>query len=514
VGFWRGPNFLNERQRFYGQVFLACAGIALMLGWGYHTPLYRILFEVPLMNKWRDPLKWLEWTNFAMVVLSAYGLNYLIALMETSVPEAKAARRGVLWFIGGIGVLLGLGLLGSYIMDDVLVEKLRGDGYEAEQISSIQATLHLSLALALVLTVLLGLLVRGLWKPESGRTWKLVNPLLDRLWQRMLAPEFLPLTLALGVAALAVGQLAWVTGHFIEPVRLKVLQTSDPLLERLRSEGDQVRVAVPDQDSYLNVVLQNQFYAFHISCLDISAASRIPDNLSTFFRSLEGNHARLWLLAGVKNVVVPQESMPRLEHDAAIAANIDHADGYTVIPTRDNLPSHAVVQMRDYLAKATLVPGAEIIPDEAALLKRLADPAWNPRRTVLLDSAAPVTEGGSAGSGAGLAEQAAVELYTSQEIKVRVQSQKGGYVLINDAYDPDWEAEVNGVPAPLLRADYLLRAVPVRGGVSTVTLRYVAHYRVLGWPLRAEAMNDFCDVTMLAAWGVAGVVVWRRRRVD
>jgi hypothetical protein len=513
-GRWLGPHFMSGRQRFYGQVFLACGLVALLLGWGYHTPLYRVLFELPLMDKWRNPLKWLEWTNFALVVLSAYGVQHLIATLEPSAPAIRVVRRGAAWFVGGMAALLGLALMGSYALGDVLAAKLQGDGYEAEQIVHIQGTLQFSLAMALILTALFYFLLYGLWRPEALREWNLPNPLLDRAWHGMLTAERMPLTLALALAALGAAQLGWVAGHFIEPIRLKILTESDPLLDRLGSEGNQVRVSVPMQDSYLNVMLQNQFYAYNISCLDISAASRIPDNLNAFLKSLADNRARLWVLAGVKNVVAPREFMSQLQHDPAIAANIDHAEGYLLTPTTGDLPSHAVVRMRDYLEKATFVPDAEVIPDEAALLKRLGDPAWNPRETVLLESPAPVPKANAsfAENAAIGKDQVSVETYTPREIKIRARSSKGGYVLVNDACDPDWEAEVNGAATPLLDADYLLRAVPVPAGDSTITMRYVAHYRVAGLNLPAEMVNDFSDGTMLAAWIVAGMVLWRWRR--
>lgn len=510
------PNLMSERQRLYGQVFLVSGFVALILAWGYHTPFYRILFELPLMDKWRNPLKWLEWTNFALVVLSAYGVQYLMTSLEAAALDVQAIRRRVAWFGCGTMTLSALGLLGSYSLGDVLVANLQGSGYEPGEIAHILGTLHLSLVVALILTAMSCLILYGLWNPKALRKWNLPNPLLDRIWHKMLSPEFLPLTLVLSVAGLSVVQLSWVAGQFITPTSLKLLTQSDPLLEQLRSEGNRVRVSVAPQDPYLNVMLQNQFYAYGISCLDISAASRIPDDLNTFLKVFDSNHARLWLLTGVKNVVVPREFMPQLQHEAGIAPNIDHVDGYSLTPTTGDMPSHALVAMRDYLAKATFVPQTEVISDEAALLKRLVDPAWNPRKTVLLGSPAQISQADASSQGAvaSLPDQVELETYTPQEIKINAQTSKSGYVLINDAYDPDWEVEVNDMAAPLLRADYLLRAIPIPAGTSTITMHYVAHYRVAGLKLPVEAVNNFSDGTMIAAWAVAGVVLWRRRKVE
>lgn len=509
-GYWLGPSHFTDRQRLYGHILLNFGLFAIILSWGYHTPLYRALFELPLMDKWRNPLKWLEWTNFALPVLSAYGTQHLLETLGAETPEIKIMRRRAAWFFGGMLALLTVGLIASFLLELVIGIHLQVQGYAANTIDAILHNLHVSLAVAVMLMALFCLLLRGMWRPEPLRAWEIPNPMLHRLWQKILSPECLPLTLALGFCALGVVQLAWVTSQFIEPNKLRDLTATNPILEQLRSEGTQVRVSAAPEDSYLNALMQNQFYADTISCLDISAASRIPDDLRSFFQALGKNRARMWFLAGVKNVVIPQAFMPQLQHDPAILANIEHADGYVLIPTRDDLPSHALVQMRDYLAKATFVPQAEVISNDKALLKRLADPAWKPRETVLLKS--PTPEMPAAATAPASAAFVTVLVYTPQKIEINVQAPQSGYVLINDQYDRDWEAQVNGKPAPLLCADYLLRAVPVPAGSSTLTMDYVSHYRFAGFNLGpAEVINNLCDGFMLSVWIVAGLAVWLRK---
>jgi hypothetical protein len=47
-------------------------------------------------------------------------------------------------------------------------------------------------------------------------------------------------------------------------------------------------------------------------------------------------------------------------------------------------PSYGCIEMRDYMAKVTLVPGAEVFDDKANLRARMPDPRWNPRKTALV----------------------------------------------------------------------------------------------------------------------------------
>jgi len=513
-GHWFGPDRITERQRFYGRWLLALGFVTLLLSWGWHTPLYRPLFALPLMDKWRNPLKWLEMTNFALVTLSAFGVQHLLASLDFDAVDVKIIRRRLFWFMNVVLGLLGVGLLASYPFTINLAQTLQTDGYAASVTANIMSEVHWSLLVALVLMALFCLLLFNLWHPERLRGWTLDNPLLHRLWQGMLRPGHLPLTLVLGLATLSVVQLGWVAGQFIQPVEAFLLTESNPLLDELRGEGDTVRVSVAVQDSILNVMMQNQFSADHISCLEISAASRIPDDFGVFLHNFDDNRSRLWFLAGVKNVVVPQQYVSQLRQDPSVAANMDHADGYVLQPTSSpDLPSHALVTMRDYLAKATVVPLAEIIPSDDAVLIRLKDPKWNPRKTILLSSPAPKKNYGTIMNVPvpQLPDHVELKTYTPQKIEVEAHSNYGGYILINDQYDPDWQVQVNGQTAPLLRADYILRAIPIPPGSSTITLHYVAHYRLAGLNLSVVVMNTFCDASMLIAWMMAGVALWRRK---
>ena len=512
VGSYFGPSGWSERQVFFARVLLALGAVALVLSWGWHTPLYRIMFALPLMDKWRNPLKWLEMTNFALVTLSALGLQHLFGFLEEAAPVAGRAHRRSAWILYSIAALLIAGLVASYPFTLQLAPKLLDAGYDAGSVAAIMATVHTSLFAAVTLIALACALILVLQAPGFMRRWKLENPWLHRLWQAMLEPGRLPLTLSLGLALFSVAQLAWVATRFVSPGELAALTETNPLVEDLRDQGNKVRVSVDSSDPLLNVLLQNQFAIPQISCLEISAASRLPDALTSLFDDLKSNPARLWFLAGVKNRVVPEASFEAIRHDPRLMTNIDHVDGYSLEPTDSpNLPSHALVQFKDYLAKATFVPQAEILPSDDAVLQRLKDPNWDPRATILFSNTpgeklAPATRSGTAKS-------AGVEVsdHTAHRIDLTVTAPEAGYILINDAYDPDWAVEVNGQATPLLRADYLFRAVPVPAGTSTVALRYNAHYRVAGLSLPTEAVNFGCDAAMLAAWIAAGVALWRER---
>jgi hypothetical protein len=469
-----------------------------------------VIFALPFMDKWRDPLKWLEWTNFALVTLSAFGVQHLFGVLEPGEAGQKARRPAIRWVLPGLAALLWAGFLGGYPFTLQLAPRLLASDYQPESVANIMRMVHLSLFVAAISVTLACLLVYGLRRPDFLRRWNLENPWLHRAWHAMLAPENLRATLALGLALFGVAQLAWVASAFIRPTDPVILTESNPLLEELKLQGNRVRVSVDDHDPALNILLQNQFSTPLISCLEISAASRIPDDLTVFFDDLVPYPSRLWFLAGVSNRVIPQPSFANLQRDPRIMANVDHVDGYMLEPTGSpNLPSHALVHFRDYLAKATFVPEAEILSDQAQL-DRLQDPNWDPRKSILLPSS-PGPKASPPGAGHARPARVEVTVYDSHRIEMSVQAPQSGYVLVNDAYDPDWRVEVDGHATPLLRADFILRAFAVPAGDSTVKLDYDAHYHLAGVALPVVVVNETCDTIMLASWIVAGAALWRRR---
>jgi len=508
-----GPGRLTQRQRFFGRVLLAFGFITLILSWGWHTPLYRPLFDyLPLMDKWRNPLKWLEMTNFALVVLSALGVQHLMASLAADAPDVKIVRQRLAWFTTGFLIVLGVGLALCIPMGIIISAMLQAEGCDPGAVANMMSTMHVSMLWAFIIILLFWLSLRVFWQPEKLRGMKPVNPFLHRLWQRSLEPENLPLTLALVMSTLAAVQLGWVAEQFIQPVPLQVLTASNPLLEALRSEGDTVRVAVSDDDPVLNGLLQNQFMAMDISCLEIAAASRIPDDFNTFLRTLGDDQPRLLFLAGVKNIVVPEPSLDQLRQDPGTAPNIDHADGYTLQATASpDTPSHAMVGLKDYLSKATFVPNVEFFTSDDALLKRLKDSAWFPRETILLERPVTITVPPAAGASK-TSDHVDLKTYTPTEIEIEAQTSRSGFILINDQYDADWRVQVNGQTVPLLRADYILRAVAVPAGESKITMHYAANYHVGRLSLPTVIMNNFSDGVMLGAWLIAGLALRGSRR--
>jgi hypothetical protein len=150
------------------------------------------------------------------------------------------------------------------------------------------------------------------------------------------------------------------------------------------------------------------------------------------------------------------------------------------------------------LPRAWVVSQVEVM-DEAAMLTRVHEPDFDPRTTALLDTpvacvtnpALPVHGGES---------QVEIVYYEGNRIEAQVQG-GGGLLIFSEVEYPGWRATVDGDPAPLLRADYLLRALCVPPGEHQVVLVYDPP--LLKWG---------AAITTLTLLWIVGAAMWGTRR--
>ncbi|MEK7276254.1 MAG: YfhO family protein, partial [Chloroflexota bacterium] len=76
----------------------------------------------------------------------------------------------------------------------------------------------------------------------------------------------------------------------------------------------------------------------------------------------------------------------------------------------------------------------------------------------------------------------------SSRFTVSATLDRDGYIVLSDTYYPGWRVYVDGEPRPLMRADYLFRAVAVPAGTHEVTFEYAPLSVTVGLALSAIAV--------------------------
>jgi uncharacterized membrane protein YfhO len=80
-----------------------------------------------------------------------------------------------------------------------------------------------------------------------------------------------------------------------------------------------------------------------------------------------------------------------------------------------------------------------------------------------------------------------VETYKPNEVRIHVAAGHAGHLILADPWFPGWTCTVNGEAAPVLRADYLFRAVAVPAEECEVVFRFVPRSARLGMGVSAGA---------------------------
>ena len=113
-----------------------------------------------------------------------------------------------------------------------------------------------------------------------------------------------------------------------------------------------------------------------------------------------------------------------------------------------------------FVQSLKMVEGADAEIDE---LKNID----NKRAAVADKRFAAALEGSALGEGT-----AKLNTYAPNELHYTVESEKGGLVVFSEIYYPGWTATIDGQPAELGRANYILRALKVPAGKHEVVLEF------------------------------------------
>ncbi|MGH9768818.1 MAG: YfhO family protein, partial [Blastocatellia bacterium] len=162
-----------------------------------------------------------------------------------------------------------------------------------------------------------------------------------------------------------------------------------------------------------------------------------------------------------------------------------------------------ILRNLDAMPRAWLVAQADEV-SEAEALRRIrgeTDQPFDPRRLALLEippgEKLPALPGGNLPP-----ETTAPSLtYKPNGIEIKTFADRPALLVVSEMNYPGWTAKVDGAPATIYKADYLLQAVALPAGSHVVEMRYTAPAAVRG--------AIISGVTLLA---LAGITLWAKIR--
>ncbi len=383
--------------------------VSIVLALGKNTPILPFFYRyVPGFDLFQAPARMLIWYTFAVSLLAGIGADQ----WQASPRKRYWARLGI---AGSVGMLM-LGIAGALVITNQNATVL------ARGVAGAAATA--ALAFALILT-----------QPLAPNRWR---------W-----PALAFIALDLGLAA----------------VRLN--PTTGPSLYRLQpafSPGEG-RIFQFADDEYQ--VKFSEFFRFK-SFDDIdpqSLRNSLLPNLSALNGTASANNFDPLRPERYVRYLEAMESSPRL---------LDLADVQAIVK-----PDGVVLPRAEDTARLRVVYNARTVADGAAALAAITKPAFDPDTEVILEP----TSGFIVGQASSLSGKASWTLRVAlrfPEVLVvdpnrfvaTVTLEQDGYVVLSDTYYPGWRVFVDGKPQPLLRANYLFRAVAAPAGQHEVVFEY------------------------------------------
>jgi hypothetical protein len=433
------------RRRYLASVLGALGSFALVLALGKYLPAHavfrRVVFPFAYM---RSPEKYLVVLGGCLALLAALGTVRILA------AERQPWRRVV--------VLLGLVLLLA------LSARWFFPGGWAAQVT--RGALASGLALVGVLTV----------QFLAARQARLVPLVLIAIVGLDLAAAtwplqvFAPRQVAAVSAPAAQVVLADSPGHG-EPPRLyrahNVLQHVGQFAPALPRELSELWL--------LQTFITNTANIWGIATLPGYDAA-IPAGLDHIWASGLREGQSVLRLLGARYTLLPVEDPREKEKRTGIE------------PMLDPLPGTRLYRVPGTLPRVFLVGQAQVA-DDATVLRRIFDPAVIAGSTAWLapDSGAQALFG-PADAPAGTC---ALDSYANNRLQATCQVQRPALAVFVEQYDKGWRATLDGQPAPIVRANLIMRAVAVGPGEHKIAMEF----RTPG--LRAGALLTLLSLIVL-----------------
>lgn len=502
----KSPFSMGERKQVW--FWTAVAAGSLLLAFGKFAPFYQLFFSLPYFSTIRLPAKFLHGMNLAVWVLFAYGLEALarrhldegkarlVSLKEQITAWRSGASAGERRWLVGVVVLLGLAVFSAAVYSSsagaltAYLGKIEFGMSEPATASFSIREVWLALGFLVASVAVVGGIVIGWFDRRAQAAWWLLGGILVVDLYRANTPW--------------VKHYDYVTRYHSNPV-IDLLKDK-PWEQRVTAFLDPRRAAplVGGEAAGSWVFLQKEwlehhFQYFKIQSLDIDQMPRMPELEEAYFGALslmanQNNPAlvgRLWQLTNTRYVLGSRDIVDQLNQmldpvQKRLRVRLPFALGLKpgVQPPAPTTPiadvvqlltatsseqgPYAVIEFTGALPRAKFYSDWQAGVSDTNALETLRSPAFDPARQVLLSQALS----GMNPSTNGIAGEATVVSHAPKQVVVKTKSPAAGVLLLNDRWHPDWKVVVDGLPAELLRANFIMRGVAVPAGEHTVEFRF------------------------------------------
>jgi hypothetical protein len=504
---FRGPSSpYSPRERLFVWFWGLAALFSLVMAWGRFAFLYHWFFQVPMVDKIRNPIKFMHPFTLAWIILAGFGLEAFFRCYMQNPARTSAAAKSLKsksgWqklsgfdkkYLLGLSAVVGAVFVGYLFYAGFrpeLSQYLTHHGFDAGTAArvaafSVRDTAWFVVLLALSSGVVLGGLFGAWTGTRAGWGWILLCLIMVFDLIRSDAP--------------------WIryfdASHTYSMNEITKFLMDKPyehrVVGRLSPNGGYDLPGNQDFMAAIHWWLENDFPAHDIQSLEIDQMPRSPLMDLTYLGCLSshGNSvitaaARLWKLTNTRyifaaaNLLPPLNQLPvpgghpafryvkrfNLVDKPGVTVRLDAGD---LFPQITDQGGDALIEYTDALPRAKLYSQWLTPPDDNGALQLLASPLWNPDQSVIVSKP---TNGVSIppSSADASADPGVVEItrYAPKDIQLQAGAKTPAVLLYNDRMAPGWHVWVDGKPADLLRCNYIMRGVFLPAGDHAVEFKF------------------------------------------
>ena len=473
---------LTVRRR-HTAIFGAYAIFAFLLILG--TPLYAIFyFGIPGLQQLHTPFRWVFPYTLSVAVLAGLGAGKVWELAKRTLPaprpfpmgEGSSGLAGVrLVALAALGA--GLAVIGGLAASLVFRDRVAAlaDAYLRRSPTTAAAFADGQMLYSYEFR---NLLIFGVLLSLSG--------LVVLLALRARTARLFPIL----AGALVAADLILLLGGFNTHADPALLRVTPPVVQFLAEDKDVFRIASFGPEDVLKPNTGTTFGLHDIRGYD----SIIPRQYVEYWSLMEPPEG------------LPYTAINKLMRPESLTSKyLDLLNAKYVLTTEKlDLPGLRLVYDREVrvyeretvLPRAFLVSDARFVADGEAALAALREPAFDPRRTIVLEGAPPAEPAGyGRGGSVGFVS------YRNNEVVLHVRSDGANWLLLADSHYPGWKVTVSDESATLYRADHNFRAVLVPDGEHRVAFKYVPDSIKQGLIVSLLGLSVAALLLGIALWG-------------
>jgi len=415
-------------------------GLAILFGLGTHTPILGLAFRfIPEVDKFRAPSMILFWLAAGMLLC----VGALLQAMDAKEGRASDKQRKILlWLsvsLAGIGVLLALAPSIAYDIWTGIFPPAPGNPNLQNQILA-QDSFRL------------GALRAGL---VAGGCLFALRQFLSGIWKKELV---LSIWLVLGLVDL------WSIDHgYLRTASMDQVFPGSNAAQTLESIPGKFRILDIPPGAY-----QQGFQDFY----HLENAGGFSDLELRWYRKFRESGLFQGLEQGPKGLS---------------GSHLLDILNVQYLLYKDSLGRESIFPNNSALPRAWVAPRWSFAPEDQ-VAPQLQAPSFDVHSQVILLDADRSKVGSPSPDTSLHGQAAAIQVYTPGLVTVSAQASAPSLLFLADSWYSAWHATVDGVDAPILRADLAFRAVPIPAGKHMVEFRFHNPQIAKAWEMGGFAL--------------------------